>query len=331
VKKWILTAFVLWMSISLLGCGIQGNPAPVKETDEAHQTNAPTPTNVPTPTNAPTPTDGKNQADDKSAENAVVSLVQNFGKKLQMVSLQAPKDAVAKSMKENYGEFVTPELLAKWQSDPLNAPGRLVSSPWPDRIEVLTVKKLSDDSYKVEGNIIEITSAELKSGGAAAKRPIILEVKKNDSRWLIGNVALGAYEDSAAEAVVYENTQYGFKFALPKSWKGYTIVTDKWEGVAAGDSKVVESGPMISIRHPKWTKENPRQDIPIMVMTAAQWDALQQDKFHIGAAPVGPKELGRNSKYVFALPARYNFAFLTGYEEVDQILNGNPLQPIQPK
>ena len=42
---------------------------------------------------------------------------------------------------------------------------------------------------------------------------------------------------------------------------------------------------------------------------------------------MGPKELGRNSKYVFALPARYNFAFPTGFEEVEDILAGNPLQP----
>jgi hypothetical protein len=36
-------------------------------------------------------------------------------------------------------------------------------------------------------------------------------------------------------------------------------------------------------------------------------------------------EFGRNSRYVFALPARYNFAFPKGYEEVEDILNGNPL------
>jgi hypothetical protein len=63
------------------------------------------------------------------------------------------------------------------------------------------------------------------------------------------------------------------------------------------------------------------------VFTLSQWDELQQDKFHIGAAPIGPGELGRNSKYVFALPARYNFAFPEGYEEVDQLLQTNPLHP----
>ena len=63
-----------------------------------------------------------------------------------------------------------------------------------------------------------------------------------------------------------------------------------------------------------------------MVLTVSQWNLLQQEKFHIGAAPVNPSELGRNIRYVFALPARYNYAFPTGYKEVEQILRDDPLQ-----
>ncbi|MCZ8516932.1 S-layer homology domain-containing protein [Paenibacillus filicis] len=134
-----------------------------------------------------------------------------------------------------------------------------------------------------------------------------------------------------AGSIVYENTQYGFRFTLPDSWEGYTIVTDKWEGLSLGDSqgeKVVESGPKISIRHPAWTSEQPRQDIPILVFTVAQWNALQQGKFHIGAAPIGPSELIHNANYMFALPARYNFAYPAGYQEVKDILKNKPIQPI---
>ena len=128
--------------------------------------------------------------------------------------------------------------------------------------------------------------------------------------------------------VIYRNTQYGFSFSLPLSWEGYQIIESKWEGYTPGSQGdvTVEQGPIISIRHPKWTSANPRQDIPIMIFTLAQWDSLQQDKFHIGAAPIGPSELGSNTKYVFALPARYNFSFPTGYEEVEKILEGNPLK-----
>ncbi len=126
--------------------------------------------------------------------------------------------------------------------------------------------------------------------------------------------------------IEYENTQYGFTFSLPLTWQGYSIVEDKWEGVALGGDVVIEQGPIILIRNPKWTSINPMQDIPIMVFTINQWVSLKQEKFHIGAAPIGPTELGRNSKYVFALPARYNYAFLPGFEEVEQIFENNPLK-----
>jgi len=130
------------------------------------------------------------------------------------------------------------------------------------------------------------------------------------------------------QQVIYTNTQYGFSFSLPLSWEGYQIIESKWEGYAPGSQGdvTIEQGPIISIRHPEWTSANPRQDIPIMVFTLAQWDSLQQDKFHIGAAPIGPSELGSNIKYVLALPARYNFSFPAGYEEVEKILEGNPLK-----
>jgi hypothetical protein len=118
-------------------------------------------------------------------------------------------------------------------------------------------------------------------------------------------------------ALTYTNKTYGFRFTLPVSWKGYSIVEKTW-----GDGK----GPLISIRHPLWTAENPRQDIPIMVLTFAQWDQVQQGTLAVSAAPIGPDELGRNHKYVFALPPRYNFAFPTGYEEVQDILSHHPLQ-----
>jgi hypothetical protein len=135
--------------------------------------------------------------------------------------------------------------------------------------------------------------------------------------------------DNDEASLMYKNTQYGFRFTLPAGWQGYSIITEKWEGLAIGGTKegqLIETGPLLSIRHPKWSDKKPRQDIPIMVFTLKQWKELQQEKFHIGAAPIGPKELGRNSKYVFALPARYNFAFPEGFEEVEKIIESKPLQ-----
>lgn len=112
--------------------------------------------------------------------------------------------------------------------------------------------------------------------------------------------------------------------------EGYTIVTDEWEGNPMVDA-ITENvvGQVINIRHPEWTSEEPRQDIPIMIFTIKQWNSMQKEEYHIGGAPINPSELGRNSQYVFALPARYNFAFITGYEEVETIVENNSLQPIE--
>lgn len=132
-------------------------------------------------------------------------------------------------------------------------------------------------------------------------------------------------EDSQ-DSIVYKNDKYGFTFTLPQSFKGYTIVDSNWK---ANDETVKISGPELLIRHPDWTSDNPRQDIPIMIFTTDQWKALENDELHIGAAPINPSELDRNSKYVFALPARYNYSFLTGFEEVDKILSDHPLKAFE--
>lgn len=43
----------------------------------------------------------------------------------------------------------------------------------------------------------------------------------------------------------------------------------------------------------------------------------------------GPIVLIRHPHYVFALPARYNYAFPEGFEEVEDILKDEPLKPIK--
>lgn len=135
-------------------------------------------------------------------------------------------------------------------------------------------------------------------------------------------------QDKNVQSIKYLNKQYGFSFNLPKSWNKYSIVTDKWEGRSLNEGKVTETGPLLSIRHPLWTKKNPRQDIPLMVFTLSQWKLVENEKLAVSAAPIGPTEICRNSKYVFALPARYNFAFDTGYEEVEDIMKSNPIHAI---
>lgn len=124
----------------------------------------------------------------------------------------------------------------------------------------------------------------------------------------------------------YRNVKYGFEIILPKSWKEFTVSEEEWEGNAPEVEQTIQSGPFIFIHHPLWTEENERQDIPVMVFTLDQWNRLNNEEFHIGAAPVNPTQLARNKKYVFALPARYNYSFLPGFEEVDVIIKSGAIR-----
>jgi hypothetical protein len=258
---------------------------------------------------------------DEQEKVLIENMVKGFGEKLKMVSLLAPEDMVKDSIKESYGEFVSPTLLEKWLNDPAKAPGRTTSSPWPERIDIISAEKLSDTEYEVKGYIIEVTSVELAEGGIAASRPAKFLVRNIDGKWLIDDIKLGDYID-----LVYDNKDYGFYFTLPKSWIGYSVIEGKWEGLSLTESKENQSGPIIYIRHPEWTEKTPRQDIPVMVFTQDQWKSLNNMEFSVGAAPIGPSKLGENTTYVFALPARYNYEFMTGFEEVEEILENNPLQ-----
>ncbi|HET8581540.1 MAG TPA: hypothetical protein VFL98_03710 [Candidatus Paceibacterota bacterium] len=133
----------------------------------------------------------------------------------------------------------------------------------------------------------------------------------------------------ASGTIEYRNDAYGFSFALPDDWRGYSIVTDDWNGgMHAGDAGEAEatSGPELLIRNPRYTAADPYQDIPIMIFTHAQWDAVAAGSLVVSAAPIGPSKLGENARYVFALPPRYDFAYPDGYQEVEAIMQGKPLE-----
>jgi hypothetical protein len=134
-------------------------------------------------------------------------------------------------------------------------------------------------------------------------------------------------DTKTAESIEYINSDFGFRFTLPASWDKYSIIKSKWEGYNTGTQgdEIVAEGPEITIRHPLWTAEDPRQDIPIMIFSHVQWKELQKGDFHVGAAPIEPTELWSNDNFIFALPARYNYSFPKGYEEVEQIIQGHPM------
>lgn len=137
-----------------------------------------------TPLPIPTQTTTRNLVE----ETEITNVVENFGKRLAMVSLQSP--LAPQDIKDQYSEFVSPALLQTWMSDKSKAPGRVVSSPWPDRIEITSLTKQAPDKYVVTGSVVEITSVEMVKGGAADKIPVQIVVQNAQGQWLITDYAV---------------------------------------------------------------------------------------------------------------------------------------------
>jgi len=127
----------------------------------------------------------------------VESIVSNFGQRLKMVSVLATEDIVIKDIERYYSQFISTELLEKWKESPQSIPGRYTSSPWPDRIEIFNVRRISENEYEVKGEIVEVTSSGMSSEEAVSKIPLILKVTKNGEKWAIDDV------------VIDENSIYG--------------------------------------------------------------------------------------------------------------------------
>ena len=115
--------------------------------------------------------------------SAVKEVVTTFGSKLKNVSLLAPKAVVLTSLDTQYGALVAKDLIDAWKKDTTKAPGRMVSSPAPDRIEIKSVVKNPDTSYTVEGSVVEVASAA--AGTGETRYPITLSLAHEDSGWKI--------------------------------------------------------------------------------------------------------------------------------------------------
>lgn len=118
-------------------------------------------------------------------ETQVSNTITGFGKVMQNVSLSAPKSTVVKAIQDNYANFVSVDLLASWVANPSIAPGRLTSSPWPDRIEISKLIRNQDGSYTAQSNVVELTSKELVVGGVADIYGVTIIIKEINGKWLI--------------------------------------------------------------------------------------------------------------------------------------------------
>ena len=136
-----------------------------------------------------------------------------------------------------------------------------------------------------------------------------------------------SHESAPAPATtVYRNTQYGFCFVLPASWKGFTIVTEQWQGGVFSTGQTIH-GPRLLIRNPQWAEDDPYQDIPIMVFTPAQWRHVEEDDMSLNPKGISPAKLGQNGRYVFALqPLWVGYVEVNGWQEMESWMSQNRLQ-----
>ena len=119
-----------------------------------------------------------------SGESQARETVESFGLALREVSLLSP-DAASR-MAKFYAPYVDPGLLAAWEADPSHAPGRTTSSPYPARIEVISVAQ-QGAGYVILGDIVEMTST-----GEAGRHPVIMQVVPED-----GGYRIVAYQQQA--------------------------------------------------------------------------------------------------------------------------------------
>jgi hypothetical protein len=124
---------------------------------------------------------------------AVRTVVTEFGKRLRMVAVLAPKDIVGKAMDEAYSRFVAPDLLEAWKNDPERAPGKRTSSPSPERIDITSITAKGRDTYTVRGKVILLTAQERREGGVFQANPVTITVAQQGQKWVIT-----AYEETEA-------------------------------------------------------------------------------------------------------------------------------------
>ena len=107
-----------------------------------------------------------------------------LGSHLQDVSLLAPDSVRVPALRKAYGGLVTDSLLAAWVARPGDAPGRGVSSPWPDHIDVRRVEEAGGGACRVEAEVVYATSADAPR--SVRRDPVTIRVVEGDG-WRVAS------------------------------------------------------------------------------------------------------------------------------------------------
>jgi hypothetical protein len=138
---------------------------------------------APTQTKTPSSSSQQRLQEITRYETEARAVVALFGSRLQNVSLQSP--SAAGQLRTQLIGLVSPGLLADWAADPATAPGRQVSSPWPDHIEIKSLVFHDATACEVGGSLALISSDYVTSGRPDAQVPVRLGLTRVDDRWLI--------------------------------------------------------------------------------------------------------------------------------------------------
>ena len=188
------------------------------------------------------------EAEEAAVKTAVITLVENFGNALKNVSLLSP--TASEDIEKNYKDFLDPDLLEAWESDPSQALGRITSSPWPERIEIGEISRFDSEAYDISGKIIEMTST-----GMSGSRAVQINVAKFGNRWLITGIYVFPYQvdDSWKE---YEGN--GISFEYPETLGAEYISETEWPPtveIRSGDDNKCWEGITVSSAYPIYFRE----------------------------------------------------------------------------
>jgi len=140
---------------------------------------------------------GSNQPKPITAEEKteITTLLNNFADTFTKVVLIDPEDQVISEIKQYYSPYLTDNLLAKWEFDPSEALGRVTSSPWPDQIEIISMDKLDEQTVKVKGYILWVSSGGVGKLEIDDKVPALFIVKKDPAtqKFLIDEAYSNSY------------------------------------------------------------------------------------------------------------------------------------------
>ena len=116
----------------------------------------------------------------------VKDVVTWFGRQLQNVSLLGPDSILTRQIRESYAPFATQAQLEAWLAAPRSAPGRKASSPWPDRVEIDSVRAGENGACLVDGRLIYVSSGDVPSNSGAIRESVSIRLT-DEAGWKVSS------------------------------------------------------------------------------------------------------------------------------------------------